>query len=421
MTTAIPLPRGNTNRRRTSPQCQSNPCGKVNGYNAGMNAAEPIYLDNNATTPLLPEVADAMREAALRFPANPASQHRAGQAAHRTLEAARERIAELLGAKTAGLDADRLIFTSGGTEANNLAILGLLAPHEPGRVITSTIEHPSLLGPITALERRGWQVTRLGAATNGVVDVDELAAAFRPDTRLVSIMAANNETGVLQPLREIGELCATHNVPFHTDATQWVGKLPIRFSGAEKFAVLTCTAHKFHGPLGVGALLLRHDIVLAPQLHGGHQQNGERPGTESVALAVGMQTALEIWHRESTNRFERMSALREDFEATITAAIPEAVIIARDSPRLPNTSNIAFPGVDRQAFFLALDMAGIACSTGSACASGSSEPSPVLVAMGLPEALIEGSLRFSFGALNTPEEARASACRIIKAHQHLRR
>jgi cysteine desulfurase len=393
----------------------------MNGYNAGMNAAEPIYLDNNATTPLLPEVADAMREAALRFPANPASQHRLGQATRRALEAARERIAELLGAKTSGLDSDRLVFTSGGTEANNLAILGLLANQQPAHLITAGIEHPSLLGPVADLERHGWQVTRIRASQEGVVDLDELASAFRPDTRLVSIMAANNETGVLQPLREIGALCAEHHVPFHTDATQWVGKLPVCFSGVEQFAALTCTAHKFHGPLGIGALLLRHDITLAPQLHGGHQQGGERPGTESLPLVVGMQTALEAWQRKSAEHAEKIAVLRDSFETTITAAIPRAVVIGKTAPRLPNTSNIAFPGVDRQALFLALDMAGVACSTGSACASGSSEPSPVLLAMGLPPALIEGALRFSFGALNTAAEASAGARRIINSCQHLRR
>jgi cysteine desulfurase len=386
-----------------------------------MNVGEPIYLDNNATTPLLPEVADAMSEAALRFPANPASQHRPGQIARRTLEAVRERIAELLGAQTAGLDADRLIFTSGGTEANNLAILGLLAHQQPAHLITSTIEHPSLGGPVAELERRGWRVTRITAAENGVVVLDELASAFRPDTQLVSIMAANNETGVLQPVGEVGELCASRNVPFHTDATQRVGKLPIAFRGVEQFAALSCAAHKFHGPLGIGALLVRQDIALTPQLHGGHQQNGERPGTQSLPLAVGMQTALEIWHQNSAAYVERTAALRDDFELTITTAIPTAVVIGNTAPRLPNTSNIAFPGVNRQVFFLALDMAGVACSTGSACASGSSEPSPVLVAMGLSGSLIESALRFSFGALNTAEEVRESARRIIKSYQHLRR
>jgi cysteine desulfurase len=382
--------------------------------------AEPIYLDNNATTPLLPAVADAIRETALKFPGNPASQHRPGQAARRALEFARERVAELLGAKTGGLDADRLIFTSGGTEANNLAILGLPAGQGPAHVITSAIEHPSLEGPVAVLERRGWRATRIRAAADGVVEVEELAAAFRPDTRLVSIMAANNETGVLQPLHEIAGLCAARGVPFHTDATQWVGKLPISFRGSGQFAALTCTAHKFHGPLGIGVLLVRHDAHITPQLHGGHQQSGERPGTESLALAVGMQAALEIWHRESAERTRRIAALRDEFEATIIAAIPEAVVIGRESPRLPNTSNIALPEIDRQAFFLALDMAGVACSTGSACASGSSDPSPVLVGMGLPEVLIEGALRFSFGALNTAADAQEGARRIIKAYQYLR-
>jgi cysteine desulfurase len=390
------------------------------GYNVGMTAAEQICLDNNATTPLLPEVANAIHEAALKFAANPASQHRPGQAARRALESARVRIAELLGAKTTGLDADRLIFTSGGTEANNLAILGLLAGQEPAHLIISAIEHPSLLGPVAELERRGWEVTRVRASASGVIDLDELATAFRGDTRLVSIMAANNETGVLQPLAEVGEMCAARGIPFHTDATQWVGKLPFAFRGAGQLAALTCTAHKFHGPLGIGALLVRHDVVLRPQLHGGHQQSGERPGTESLPLAVGMQTALEIWRRESAERTQRIAGLRDEFEATIVAAIPQAVVIGGTAARLPNTSNIAFSGLDRQALFLALDMAGVACSTGSACASGSSEPSPVLVAMGLPQALIAGALRFSFGALNTAEEIREGARRIINAWQHLR-
>jgi cysteine desulfurase len=385
-----------------------------------MSAAEQIYLDNNATTPILPEVVEAMNDAARRFPANPASQHRAGQAARRALEQARERIAELLGAKTTGLDADRLILTSGGTEANNLAILGLLASQPPGHLITSAIEHPSLLGPVAELERHRWQVSRIRAESGGAVNVDELAAALRSDTRLVSVMSANNETGVLQPMREIGELCASHGVPFHTDATQWVGKLPVTFSGEWQLAAMSLAAHKFHGPLGIGALLVRHEVALAPQFFGGHQQQGQRPGTESVMLAVGMQTALELWHRGVEERTQRIASMREAFEAAITVAIPEAVVIGQGSPRLPNTSNIAFPGVDRQAFFLALDMAGVACSTGSACASGSSEPSPTLVAMGLPNALIGGALRFSFGAFNSVAEAAESARRIINVYQHLR-
>jgi cysteine desulfurase len=273
---------------------------------------------------------------------------------------------------------------------------------------------------VEQLERQGWQVTRVGAVENGVVNLDEIAAAFRDDTRLVSIMAANNETGVLQPLSEISELCSARNVALHTDAAQWVGKLPTQFQGWNLVA-LSCAAHKFHGPLGIGALLVRHDVALAPQLFGGHHQAGARPGTESVALAVGMQVALESWHSTAELRTERIAALRDEFESQVTTAIPTASVIGHRAPRLANTSNISFPGVDRQAFFLALDMAGVACSTGSACASGSSEPSPVLLAMGLSQELVEGALRFSFGAQNTLAEAEEAARRIIKAYQHLRR
>jgi cysteine desulfurase len=291
--------------------------------------SEAIYLDHNATTPLLPEVANAMNEAQVAFPANPASQHRAGQQARRALEECRERIAALLGAKTSGMDADRLVFTSGGTEANNLAILGMLADQPPGHLITSAIEHPSLLGPVGELERRGWEITRVSADIHGLVRPGEIANSFRDDTRLVSIMAANNETGVLQPIKEISQLCFERGVQFHTDAAQWVGKLRMRFHDLS-LAALSCAAHKFNGPLGVGALLLRHDVPLAGQLHGGHQQEGLRPGTESVPLAVGMQTALEIWERDFSTQTARLTLLRDRFETIITSEIPTAVVIGAD-------------------------------------------------------------------------------------------
>jgi cysteine desulfurase len=380
---------------------------------------QAIYLDHNATTPLLPEVAEAMRVATLEFPANPASQHRPGQQARRMLEDCRERIAGLLGGATSGMDADRLVFTSGGTEANNLAILGMLAEQPAGHLITSTIEHPSLMGPVGELERRGWAITRVPTDANGLVRLNELTSSFRDDTRLVSIMAANNETGVLQPLDEISQLCADRGVPFHADAAQCIGKIAMRFHDWQ-LAALSCAAHKFNGPLGIGALLLRHGVPLAAQLHGGHQQEGLRPGTESVPLAVGMRTALEVWQRDREAEAGRLSVLRDQFEAMITAEIPTAVVIGAGSPRLPHTSNIAFVGLDRQAFFLALDLAGIACSTGSACASGSSQPSPVLLGMGLSNELIGSALRFSFGITNTDADAAESARRIINAYKQLR-
>ncbi|QEG38047.1 cysteine desulfurase family protein [Bythopirellula goksoeyrii] len=387
-------------------------------YIAGMS--ESIYLDNNATTPMLPEVADAIHEASLRYGANPASQHRAGQEARRALENARERIAELLGGKTSGMDADRLIFTSGGTEANNLALLGVLGGLSPGHLITSAIEHPAVLGPIEQLERQGWRVTRIGADGNGVVLVDQLRDAICAETHLVSVMAANNETGVLQPIDEIAELCASHAVALHTDAAQLVGKLPVNFS-ERRLTALSCAAHKFHGPVGIGLLLVRHDVQITPQLWGGHQQAGLRPGTETVALAMGMQVALEVWHDAANARLERMQKFQTRFEEQIVAEIPSATTIGRLAPRLPSTSTVAFSEVDRQAFFLALDHAGVACSTGSACASGSSEPSPALMAMGLQKVLVESALRFSWGATTKAEEIDEACRRIIKVHNHLRR
>ncbi len=381
--------------------------------------SDTIYLDHNATTPLLPEVADAIREASLRFGANPASQHRAGQAARRTLENARQRIAELLGARTTGLDADRLIFTSGGTEANNLALLGMLESLPPGHLITSEIEHPAVLGPVEKLETSGWRISRVGADSNGVVKLDELRDAFCPETRLVSIMAANNETGVLQPIDEIAEVCQLQGVAFHTDAAQLAGKLPVQFS-QRNLTALSCAAHKFHGPVGIGALLVQQSVQITPKLWGGHQQAGLRPGTEMVALAVGMQIALETWHSNYEANVKQMQGFQTRLEEQILTAIPSATVIGKAAPRLPNTSTIAFPGVDRQAFFLALDQAAVACSTGSACASGSSEPSPVLVAMGLQKELVESALRLSWGATTEAAEIDEACRRIIMAYNHLR-
>ena len=386
------------------------------GYNAGMN--DSIYLDHNATTPLLPEVAEAVRDAAVRYRANPASQHHLGQAARRALETARDRISELLGAKTNGMDPDRLVFTSGGTEANNLALLGMLAHLPPGHLITSAMEHSSILRPVEELERRGWQVSRAGAEQRGIVRVDELEACFRSNTRLVCIQAANNETGVLQPITEISAICRRHSVPLMSDACQLVGKLPVLFTHWG-LAALSCAAHKFHGPLGIGALLLRGDIAVQPRLFGGHQQAGVRPGTESVALAVGMQVALECWRRDAEPRTRHLAALKTRFVEQLCAGIPSAVVIGHDAPRLPNTACIAFPGIDRQAFFLALDTVGIACSTGSACASGSSEPSPTLLAMELAPEQVASALRFSWGATTEIAEIDEGCRRILNAYNEL--
>ena len=389
-------------------------------YNASMT--QSIYLDHNSTAPMLPEVATAVREASLRYGANPASQHEPGRKARRVLEQARERIGELLGARAGGRDADQLIFTSGGTEANNLALLGLLSAaagaSRPGHLILSAIEHPSVAEAARVLERSGWHVDRVGVDAHGVLCLDQLEQLLRPETRLVSLMLGNNETGVLQPVARAVEICAARGVPVHSDAVQVAGKLPVDFNGL-RLALMSCAAHKFHGPMGVGALVVRRDIPLHPLLFGGHQQAGLRPGTEMVALAVGMQAALECWQRESDARRQRLTRLRDQLEQSLLDKFSTAVVIGRDAPRLPNTSNIAFVGLDRQALVMALDLAGVACSTGSACASGSREPSPTLRAMGLPRDVLAGSIRLSLGATTTAAEIEEAVCRISRICQQL--
>jgi cysteine desulfurase len=383
---------------------------------------QPIYLDHNATTPVLPEVIEAMRACWAEPLLNPASQHSFGRRARHVLEDARERIGEILGARISGSVPDRVIFTSGGTEANNLAIRGLARDGGPRfsnpasgstpHLVISAIEHPSIAAQADELARAGWQIDRLGVDADGVIHIADLPCLMRPETRLVAAMLANNETGVLQPVAGLAAIGAEHGVPLHTDAAQAAGKLPLSFCDLGA-ATMSVAAHKFGGPLGAGALIVRNDVALSPQLLGGFQQAGLRAGTESVALAVGMRRALELWHGEQASRVARLRELRDRFEYEILAGWPGAVIIGALAERLPNTSNIAFVGLDRQALFMALDQAGVACSTGSACASGSSEPSPVHVAMGCEPAVVSSALRFSFGASSTLGEVDEAASRII--------
>ncbi|HVT30858.1 MAG TPA: cysteine desulfurase family protein [Lacipirellulaceae bacterium] len=386
-----------------------------------------IYLDHNATTPVFPEVVDAMCACWGAPYLNPASQHVFGRRARRVLEDCRDRVADLLGANTSGANADRVIFTSGGTEANNLAIRGLLerpgtfsSPSSRPQFIISAIEHPSIAALANQLSNVGWQVDRLKVDVNGVIRIDDLTRQLRPETGLVATMLANNETGVLQPLAELAAICNERGVPLHTDAAQAIGKVPISF---QKWGVATMSiaAHKFGGPLGIGALVIRGDVHISPLLFGGFQQGGTRPGTESVALAVGMCHALEIWQAKRTEFVDRLRHLRERFENTILVGYPEAVIIGDKAERLPHVSNIAFVGLDRQRLFLALDQVGIACSTGSACASGSSEPSPVHIAMGCEAGVILSALRFSFGVDTTAEHGDDAARRILRVCNDLRR
>jgi cysteine desulfurase len=397
-----------------------------------------IYLDQNSTTPMLPDVVAAMAECMTAGYGNPASQHAAGRLARKRLEDAREAIAAAVGANLGDRAADRLVFTSGGTESNQLAILGMAAGQQragddqPHEAIVSSIEHPSVMGAADALVRRGWRVHRVKVDQNGVVQIDHLRELLNQRTRLVSAMLANNETGVIQPVRELAAVCQAAGVPLHTDASQIVGKLPVDFRELG-VAAMTIAAHKFHGPIGIGAIVLRHDVQIEAQWQGGFQQLGLRPGTESVALAVGMQTALApfsgracppsggrkdqrpgVGSQESgiSIRQSHLQTLRDRLEAGLRTLYPPLVINGAGAPRLPNTSNVAFVGRDRQQLLVAFDLAGIACSTGSACASGSSEPSPVLKAMGLPPEVIASSLRFSVGVTTTAEEIDEAVRRI---------
>jgi len=378
-----------------------------------------IYLDHNSTTPVDPRVTEAMTRCFESRLANPASQHQPGRRARKLMEEARDFIASVLSARVYDTDADRLIFTSGGTESNNLALIGLLAGKSPGNVVVSRIEHPSVVGAAEHLQRQSFELRRARVTAHGVLDLEHFSRLVDTETRVASIMLGNNETGVLQPVAEAARICAVLGVPLHTDAVQVAGKLAIDFQSLG-VAALSIAAHKFHGPVGIGALLVRSNVELQPMFYGGFQQMGLRPGTESVCLALGMQKALELWVDEGDTRSIRMEQLRNQLEQFVTGGCPGAVIVGVKSARLPHTTNIAFPGLDRQAILMALDMAGVACSTGSACASGSSEPSPVLLAMGCPQAVVEGSIRISLGALTTPSEIEEAGRRIVKTINELR-
>jgi cysteine desulfurase len=392
-----------------------------------------IYLDNNSTTPIDPRVVDAMTRAWRDCGSNPASQHSLGRKARRMLEEAREGILQLLGAKTGGMDADQLVLTSGGTEANNLALLGLAtipsAGTQPGpgevesiapRINTSPLEHPSITGAVAQLATRGALFGNCRVTVEGVIDLAPWREPPGPaPATLVSVMLANNETGVIQPIAEIAAACRERKALIHTDAVQAVGKMPVHF-GELGVDAMTLAPHKFHGPLGIGGLIIRHGIKLQPQLFGGFQQGALRPGTENVALAIGFQTALQYAISELAERATHMQSLRDQFETTLRSELQNVVIIGEKVPRLPNTSCVSFPGLDRQALVIALDLAGVACSTGSACASGSSEPSPTLVAMGLPKAVINGAIRFSLSAFSPAEEVAEGGRRIINTVKHLR-
>ncbi len=369
----------------------------------------PIYLDHNATTPLDPEVWEAMRPHWLAG-GNPDSRHAAGRGARRALERARETVAALLNAHP-----DEVVFTSGGTEANNLAVFGL-AGAGPGHLVSSPIEHPAVAEAVASLAGAGFAVDRPAVDAQGRADAALMADAARPGTRLAALMLANNETGAIQPVASMAARLVERGVPVHTDAVQAVGRVPVDFRGLG-VATLAASGHKFHGPAGAGLLLVARGVKLAPRLFGGGQQQGRRPGTPAVAAAVGLAVALGRWDAEAGARMARWSRLRDRLESAMVAALgPDRV--ARNGPidpadRLPQTLNVGFPGLDGDALLMQLDLAGVAASLGSACASGASEPSPTLVAMNVPADRLRSSVRFSLGATTTEADVDEAARRVI--------
>ncbi|MCY2984106.1 MAG: cysteine desulfurase family protein [Planctomycetota bacterium] len=378
-----------------------------------------IYLDNNATTRIDPLVVDRMHELMKMRLANASSQHAAGRQARQIVEQARESILKNCGGRTSGMASDQLLFTSGGTESNNLAIFGL-SENRPGAIVVSSIEHPSVLAAAEYAAAQGREVRYLRCSTSGVVCLDQLEEWLATQSTngpiaLVSLMLANNETGVWQPVAKAAAMCRKAGVLIHTDAVQVLGKSEMDFAGLDVDA-MTVTAHKLHGPVGIGALILRHGVVLSPQTFGGFQQLGQRPGTEMPVLAGGFEIAVAKTKSQLDERVATMLRLRDALQSKILSALPSAVAIGAESERLPHTLSISFPGVDRQALQLALDMAGIACSTGSACASGSSQPSHVLEAMHLDASIVSGGIRLSVSAetLETEiDQAVASLAAIV--------
>jgi cysteine desulfurase len=358
-----------------------------------------IYLDNNATTRVAPEVLDAMYPFLCEFFGNPSSAHTLGREMKRALEESREHVAKLIGAA----DTSEIVFTSCGSESDNWAIRGVLATHpEKKHIVTTLVEHEAVRNLCRLLEEEGYDVTWLEVDHDGELDLEELRVVLRPDTALVSIMFANNETGVLFPIEEIGRIVRENSeAAFHVDGVQAVGKIPINLENVDLFAL---SGHKLHAPQGIGALYIRKGISLPPMIVGGGQEQGRRAGTSAVPNIVALGAACRLAHED--NHHSRIERLRNRLEDEILKQIPNARLngIFDRSKRLPNTSNISFEYVDGQNILMHLDQAGICVSTGSACHSTTHESSPTLRAMNVPFTAAQGSIRFSLGRYNTEAE-----------------
>ena len=372
-----------------------------------------VYFDNNASTPVLPEVLGAIRPYFREHFGNASSIHHNGQETRAAVERARESVAALLGCR-----APEMVFTSGGTEGDNLAIFGIVSPGD--HVITSTIEHHAVLNACKRLEGLGCEVTYVPVDGRGLVDPNDVRRALRPKTGLITIMMANNETGVIQPVEEIGKVAAEADVYFHTDAVQAAGKVPIDVKriGCD---LLSVSGHKIHAPQGVGALYVRKGTLIQPMLYGGRHERSRRAGTENVPGIVGLGKAAELaMEAFARGDLEAMAAMRHRIQNTILETVDAVGVNGDGAPRAPNTTNIYFDYIEGEAMVIALDLKGLAVSTGAACSSGAIEPSHVLTAMGLQPDRARASIRFSLGKQNTPDEAEYALSLIPETVARLR-
>jgi cysteine desulfurase len=387
-----------------------------------MSDVRRVYLDHSATTPVDYRIVEAMLPYLTERFGNASSVHFFGQEARAAVDKARREVAGLVGSR-----ANEIVFVSGGTEANNLAIQGVCkaAPGHGRHIITSAIEHSSVRGICESLEKRGWEVTRLPAYEDGIVRVEDVKAALRPDTVLISVMLANNEVGTIQPIEEIGALVkekragGQRHLRLHTDAVQAAGRIPI---DVEKLGVdlLSLSAHKLYAPKGTGALFARTGTRLAPQHIGGHQERERRAGTEGVPGIVAFGAAATLAREEMVERSEHDQHLRDMFETGVVARVDNIVLNGCHDRRLPHLSNISFRFIEGEGLLISLDLQGIAVSTGSACSSGTLEPSPVIRALGRNDELARGSIRFSFGKDNTEDDVERVLEVLPNAVQKLR-
>jgi len=360
-----------------------------------------VYLDHAATTPVRPEVVEIMNRYMLEIYGNPSSIHGFGREARKGVDEAREQVASLIGAKP-----EEIVFTSGATEADNLAIKGIAeAQHKSGKrhIITSTIEHHAILHTCEYMEKHGYEVTYLPVDADGLVDPDDVKKAIRPDTMLITIMMANNEVGTIEPVKEIGAIARENGIPFHTDATQGVGQIPVNVDEMN-IDLLSLSGHKMYGPKGVGALYVRKGVKILPIAHGGAHERKRRAGTENVPGIVGLGKTAELSRLELPDRQRHLISLREKLIDGLMQRIDDIKLNGHRERRLPGNVNVSIKYVEGESMLLNLDLHGIAASSGSACTSGSLEPSHVLLAMGVPHEIAHGSLRMTLGRGNTEED-----------------